>query len=90
MRELERQADVIEQHSKQLKLNNMNFQITTLAETMSATEFIIELDNRAIEYSIEVMDDPYNANSDECTVMIGDMAYIFNDGELLDVLVTAM
>ena len=66
----------------------MNFQITSLAETMIATEFIIELDNRAIEYSIEVMDDPYDANKDECTIMIGDMAYIFNDGELLDVMIT--
>jgi hypothetical protein len=88
MRELERQADVIEQHNQSIKNSNMNFQITSLAETMSTTEFIIELDNRAIEYSIEVMDDQYNANNDECTVMIGDMAYIFNDGELLDVMIT--
>ena len=63
----------------------MNFQITTLAETMSATEFIMELNNRGLWHSIEVMDDPYDANKDECTIMIGDMAYIFNDGELLDV-----
>ena len=68
----------------------MNFQITSLAETMSATEFIMELNNRAIEYSIEVMDDQYNANKDECTIMISDMAYIFNDGELLDVRVTTV
>lgn len=63
----------------------MNFEITSLAETMNVTEFVMELNNRAIEYSIEVMDDPYNANKDECTIMISDMAYIFNDGELLDV-----
>ena len=66
----------------------MNFQITSLAETMSATEFIMELNNRGLWHSIEVMDDPYNANNDECTIMIGDMAYIFNDGELLDVMIT--
>ena len=63
----------------------MNFQITSLAETMSATEFIMELNNRGLWHSIEVMDDPYDANKDECTIMISDMAYIFNDGELLDV-----
>ena len=68
----------------------MNFQITSLAETMSATEFIMELHNRGLWHSIEVMDDPYDANKDECTIMISDMAYIFNDGELLDVLVTTM
>ena len=66
----------------------MNFQITSLAETMSATEFIMELNNRGLWHSIEVMDDPYNANNDECTIMIVDMAYIFNDGELLDVMIT--
>ena len=68
----------------------MNFIITSLAEMNCATDFIMELDNQGIEYSIEVMDDPYNADNDECTIMVGDMAYIFNDGELLDVMFTAM
>ena len=68
----------------------MNFEITTLAEMSCATDFIMELDNRGIDYSIEVMDDPYDADKDECTIMVDDMAYIFNDGELLDVMFTAM
>ena len=68
----------------------MNFTITSLAEMNCATDSIMELDNQGIEYSIEVMDDPYNADSDECTIMVGDMAYIFNDGELLDVMFTAV
>ena len=41
----------------------MNFQITTLAETMSANEFIIELNERGIDYDIETMDDVYDANN---------------------------
>jgi hypothetical protein len=63
----------------------MNFQITTLAETMSASGFIIELNERKINYDVQAMDDPNNANEGDCIVSIGDMCYRFSDGELLEV-----
>ena len=68
----------------------MNFQITTLAETMSANEFIIELNERGIDYDIETMDDVYDANNGDCNVAIDDMVYAFSDGELLDVAIIEM
>jgi len=81
MRELERQAQVIEQS----KTKYMNFQITTLAETMSATEFVIELDNRGIDWGFEDCDNILDYNEGDCNISIGDMMYQFVDGELLDV-----
>ena len=38
-----------------IKNNNMNFEITTLAEMNSATEFAIELDNRGIDWSLKTV-----------------------------------
>ena len=90
MRELERQVDVIEQHNQSIKNNNMNFQITTLAETMSASGFIIELNERKIDYNVKDMSEPNNANEGECVVSIGDMEYVFSEGELYDVLLGVM
>lgn len=68
----------------------MNFQITTLAETMSATEFIIELNERNIDYNVKDMSDISNANEGECIVSIEDMDYVFSEGELYDVLLGVM
>ncbi len=67
----------------------MNFQITTLAETMNATEFIIELDNRKIDWSFDECDNLLDYNDGNCNIIIDDMAYLFSDGELLDVAVQA-
>ena len=80
LRELERQAQVIEQS----KNNNMKFQIAALAQSTTASEFMFELDNQGIEYDIEVMDDMYDANQYECSVMVDDVLYVFNDGRLMD------
>jgi hypothetical protein len=63
----------------------MDFQITTLAETMNATGFIIELNDRGIDYIVGEMDNTNDANDGECTVAIDDMVYMFSDGELYDV-----
>ena len=68
----------------------MNFEITTLAETMSATGFIIELNERNIDYVVKDMSDISNANEGECIVSIEDMDYVFSDGELYDVLLGVM
>jgi hypothetical protein len=67
----------------------MNLKVSTLAESSTASEFMFELDNQGIEYDIEVMDDMYNANQYECSVMVNDVLYIFNDGKLLDVMTVA-
>jgi hypothetical protein len=63
----------------------MNFQITSLAETMSATEFVIELDNRDIHWMWEDCDNVLNYNEGDCNIMVDDMIYQFSNGELLDV-----
>ena len=63
----------------------MNFQITSLAETMSATEFVIELDNQGISWEVVECDNVMNYNEDECIITIGDMSYQFLSGELTDV-----
>lgn len=68
----------------------MNFEITTLAETMNAAGFIIELNERKIDYNVKDMSDISNANEGECIVSIEDMDYIFSDGELYDVLLGVM
>jgi hypothetical protein len=67
----------------------MNFKVSALAESTTASEFMFELDNQGIEYDIEVMDDMYDANQYECSVMVDDVLYIFNDGKLLDVMTVA-
>jgi hypothetical protein len=74
----------------QLKTTNMNFEITTLAETMNAAGFIIELNERNIDYVVKDMSDISNANEGECIVSIEDMDYVFSDGELYDVLLGVM
>jgi hypothetical protein len=63
----------------------MNFQITSLAETMSATEFAIELDNQGIEWAFEECDNILDYNEGDCMITIGDMVYQFVGGDLLDV-----
>jgi hypothetical protein len=63
----------------------MNFEITTLAETMNAAGFIIGLNEQNITHNVQAMDDPNNANEGDCIVSIGDMCYRFSDGELLEV-----
>jgi hypothetical protein len=63
----------------------MNFQITSLAEEMSATEFVIELDNQGINWEVVECDNAMNYNEDECIITIGDMSYQFLGGELTDV-----
>ena len=67
----------------------MNFQITSLAETMSATEFVIELDNQGIYWAFEECDNAMNYNEGDCLLRVGDLIYSFTDGELLDVHVMA-
>jgi len=63
----------------------MNFQITSLAETMSATEFVIELDNQDIYWAFEECDNIMDYNEGDCIITIGDMSYQFLNGELTDV-----
>ena len=63
----------------------MNFQITSLAETMSATEFAIELDNQGIEWTYDECDNVLDYNEGDCSIMVDDMIYQFSNGELLDV-----
>ncbi len=63
----------------------MNFQITSLAETMSATEFTIELDNQNIDWWFEECDNIMDYNEGDCLITIGDMSYQFSDGKLTDV-----
>ena len=67
----------------------MNLKVSALVESTTASEFMFELDNQGIEYDIEVMDDMYDANQYECSVMVDDVLYIFNDGKLLDVMTVA-
>ena len=64
----------------------MNFEITTLAEMNSATEFAIELDNRGIDWSFEDCDNMADYNEGNCNIMVDDMIYQFSDGELMDVM----
>ena len=64
----------------------INFKVAALAESTTASEFMFELDNQGIEYDIEVMDDMYDANQYECSVMVDNVLYIFNDGKLLDMM----
>ena len=68
----------------------MNFEITTLAETMNAADFIIELNERNIDYMVKDMSNIGDANEGECIVSIEDMDYVFSDGELYDVLLGVM
>jgi len=67
----------------------MNLKVSALVESTTASEFMFELDNQGIEYDIEVMDDMYDANQYECSVMVDDVLYIFNDGKLLDMMFVA-
>jgi hypothetical protein len=67
----------------------INFKVAALAESTSASEFMYELDNQGIAYDIEVMDDMYDANQYECSIMVDDTLYIFNDGKLLDIMSVA-
>jgi hypothetical protein len=67
----------------------MNLKVSALAESSTASEFMFELDNQDIAYDIEVIDDMYDANQYECSVMVNDVLYIFNDGKLLDVMTVA-
>jgi hypothetical protein len=68
----------------------MNFQITTLAETMSANEFIVELNHQGIDYDIETMDDVYDANNGDCNIAMNDLVYCFSEGELINVAIVEM
>jgi hypothetical protein len=68
----------------------MNFEITTLAETMNAAGFIIELNEREIDYVVKDMSNISDANEGECIVSIEDMDYVFSEGELYDVLLGVM
>jgi hypothetical protein len=52
---------------------------------MSATEFVIELDNQGIHWEVVECDNVMNYNEDECIITIGDMSYQFLGGELTDV-----
>jgi hypothetical protein len=63
----------------------MNFQITSLAEEMSATEFVIELDNQGINWEVVECDNALDYNEGDCIITISDMSYQFLDGELTDV-----
>lgn len=67
----------------------MNFEITSLAETMSATEFAIELDNRGIWWAFEECDNVLDYNEGDCLMRVEDMFYCFTDGQLMDVNVMA-
>jgi hypothetical protein len=67
----------------------INLKVAALAESTTASEFMFELDNQGIDYDIEVMDDMYDANQYECSIMVDDTLYIFNDGKLLDVMSVA-
>jgi len=63
----------------------MNFQITSLAETMNVTEFTTELDNQGIYWAFEECDNIMDYNEGDCLLRVRDMVYSFSDGELLDV-----
>ncbi len=63
----------------------MNFEITTLAETMNAKQFTDELDNRGIHWMFEECDNVLDYNEGDCLMRVEDMYYSFSNGELVDV-----
>jgi hypothetical protein len=59
--------------------------INTLAETMNAESFINELETREIKFEFDNVDNVHDYNDGLVNVIVDDAAYLFSDGELLDV-----
>ena len=62
-----------------------NKTINTLAETMNAESFINELETREISFEFDNVDNVCDYNDGLVNVIVDDAAYLFSDGELLDV-----
>jgi hypothetical protein len=62
-----------------------NKTINTLAETMNAEAFINELETRDINFEFDNVDNVHDYNDGLVNVIVDDAAYLFSDGELLDV-----
>jgi hypothetical protein len=62
-----------------------NKTINTLAETMNAEAFINELETREIKFEFDNVDNVHDYNDGLVNVIVDDAAYLFSDGELLDV-----
>lgn len=60
----------------------MNKKINALAETMNAEEFINELETRNIEFEFDNVDNICDYNDGLVNLIVGDVAYLFADGEL--------
>jgi hypothetical protein len=59
-----------------------NKTINTLAETMNAEAFINELEIRNIDFEFDNIDNVCNYNDGLVNLIVGDVAYLFADGEL--------
>jgi hypothetical protein len=62
-----------------------NKTINTLAETMNAESFINELEARDINFIFDQVDNVMDFNEGTVNLIVGDAAYLFADGKLLDV-----
>ena len=63
----------------------MNKTINALAEKMDTLSFINELDARDIDFIFDQVDNVMDFNEGTVNLIVGDAAYLFADGELLDV-----
>jgi hypothetical protein len=59
-----------------------NKTINTLAETMNAEAFINELETRNINFEFDNVDNVCDYNDGLVNLIVGDVAYLFADGEL--------
>ena len=59
-----------------------NKTINTLAETMNAEVFINELETRNINFEFDNVDNVCDYNDGLVNLIVGDVAYLFADGEL--------
>ena len=62
-----------------------NKTINTLAETMDTLSFINELEARDVDFIFDQVDNVMDFNEGTVNLIVGDSAYLFADGELLDV-----
>jgi hypothetical protein len=59
-----------------------NKTINKLAETMNAETFINELETRNINFEFDNVDNVCDYNDGLVNLIVGDVAYLFADGEL--------
>jgi hypothetical protein len=59
-----------------------NKTINTLAETMNTESFINELETRNIDFEFDNVDNVCDYNDGLVNLIVGDVAYLFADGEL--------